>query len=169
MSCCDEVSPKHVQEAFRLLNKSIIRVETPDIDFEEESAPIETGKGEDEVMENDGVTNGVTEKTVPMSKVRVPYEEYKTIANLLILRLRQHEDSEGGFLVCTCNCEAISPLLGGVRQSELINWYLGEMEAEMETLEEVAAQKLLVEKIVERLVHHVSLCGTISDHVVMML
>lgn len=31
-----QVQPKHVKEAFRLLNKSIIRVETPDINFDEE-------------------------------------------------------------------------------------------------------------------------------------
>ena len=36
MYCCEVVQPKHVREAFRLLNKSIIRVETPDISFEEE-------------------------------------------------------------------------------------------------------------------------------------
>ena len=30
-----QVEPKHVKEAFRLLNTSIIRVETPDIDFDE--------------------------------------------------------------------------------------------------------------------------------------
>lgn len=31
-----QVQPKHVKEAFRLLNKSIIRVEQPDIHLEEE-------------------------------------------------------------------------------------------------------------------------------------
>ena len=36
-----QVQPKHVKEAFRLLNKSIIRVETPDIDFEEEQQLLE--------------------------------------------------------------------------------------------------------------------------------
>lgn len=30
------MQPKHVKEAFRLLNKSIIRVETPDINLEQE-------------------------------------------------------------------------------------------------------------------------------------
>ena len=35
-----QVHPKHVKEAFRLLNTSIIRVETPDINFEE---PIPAG------------------------------------------------------------------------------------------------------------------------------
>ena len=34
--CQDEVLAKHVKEAYRLLNKSIIRVETPDIQFDEE-------------------------------------------------------------------------------------------------------------------------------------
>ena len=31
-----QVQPKHVKEGFRLLNKSIIRVETPDINFDED-------------------------------------------------------------------------------------------------------------------------------------
>jgi len=31
-----QVQPKHVKEAFRLLNKSIIRVETPDVQFDDE-------------------------------------------------------------------------------------------------------------------------------------
>ncbi len=34
-----QVQPKHVKEAYRLLNKSIIRVETPDIQFDEENEP----------------------------------------------------------------------------------------------------------------------------------
>ena len=50
MHCQDEVQPKHVKEAFRLLNKSIIRVESPDIQFDEE--------GEEEPMEKEsGVLN----------------------------------------------------------------------------------------------------------------
>lgn len=30
-----QVQPKHVKEAFRLLNKSIIRVDTPDVSFDQ--------------------------------------------------------------------------------------------------------------------------------------
>ena len=45
-SLLQQVHPKHVKEAFRLLNKSIIRVETPDIDFEEpEEQDVINGKG----------------------------------------------------------------------------------------------------------------------------
>lgn len=35
-SFCLQVQPKHVKEGFRLLNKSIIRVETPDVNLEQE-------------------------------------------------------------------------------------------------------------------------------------
>ena len=35
LECSDEVTDKHVKEAKRLLTKSIIRVEQPDIDLEE--------------------------------------------------------------------------------------------------------------------------------------
>ncbi len=45
---------------------------------------------------------------------------------------------------------------GGARQSQLVNWYLKEIEAELDSVEEVKSKKLLVEKIVERLVQRVS-------------
>lgn len=42
--CHKQVQPKHVKEAFRLLNKSIIRVEQPDIHLEEEEEEIENAE-----------------------------------------------------------------------------------------------------------------------------
>ncbi len=55
----------------------------------------------------------------------------------------------------------MGPGEGGARQSQLINWYLKEIEAELDSVEEVKSKKLLVEKIVERLVQKVSVwaCG----------
>lgn len=102
LSCSDTVEPKHVREAFRLLNKSIIRVETPDIDFDEHDEDIEAD-------DQKGVINGVNgeqgeaevpeKEAVEKPKVRVTYEEYKTVANLLILYLRQLEESGTGMYV----------------------------------------------------------------------
>ena len=45
-----QVLPKHVKEAYRLLNKSIIRVDQPDIHFDEEE--------EEEEEINGGAENG---------------------------------------------------------------------------------------------------------------
>ena len=41
------MQPKHVKEAYRLLNKSIIRVEQPDVHLDEEE---DVGEAEEELM-----------------------------------------------------------------------------------------------------------------------
>ena len=55
----------------------------------------------------------------------------------------------------------------GIRRSELVDWYLKEMESEIETEAELIEKKMLCEKVIYRLVHHVSLelCSfTIDDN-----
>ena len=44
----------------------------------------------------------------------------------------------------------------GTRRSELIDWYLKEMENEIESEQELIERKTLAEKVLYRLVHHVS-------------
>ena len=36
-----------------------------------------------------------------------------------------------------------------------MNWYLKEIQEEIESVEELSEKKVLVEKVIERLVHHV--------------
>ena len=50
--CCKEVTVKHVKEAYELLNKSIIRVDQPDVDLEEDDAPVPE-EGADDPMDTD--------------------------------------------------------------------------------------------------------------------
>ena len=38
----------------------------------------------------------------------------------------------------------------------MVNWYLKEIESEIETEAELIRRKMLVEKVIERLIHHVS-------------
>ena len=49
----------------------------------------------------------------------------------------------------------------GTRRSELVNWYLKEMEAEIETEAELNERKILAEKVIARLTNVVS---TTSRH-----
>ena len=44
----------------------------------------------------------------------------------------------------------------GVRRNELVNWYLHEIEAEIDSEAELMERKTIVEKVIFRLVHHVS-------------
>lgn len=48
----------------------------------------------------------------------------------------------------------------GLRRSELVGWYLKEIESEIDSEAELIEKKTIVEKVIERLVHHVSRRGT---------
>ena len=44
----------------------------------------------------------------------------------------------------------------GLRKSDLIGWYLKEIETEIESEEELIERKTIVEKVIDRLIHVVS-------------
>ncbi|XP_063318132.1 DNA replication licensing factor MCM6 [Pelmatolapia mariae] len=167
MHCCDEVQPKHVKEAFRLLNKSIIRVETPDInlegedEMEEEEEQQEEGNVPNGVNGNvdgvDGLTNGINGHADGVNghgepgsqskpSLRLSFAEYKRISNLLVLHLRRAEDAEEE---------------EDLKKSAVVNWYLKEIESEIDSEEELINRKGLIEKVIHRLVHY--------DHILIQL
>ncbi|XP_072219980.1 DNA replication licensing factor MCM6 [Leuresthes tenuis] len=161
MHCCDEVQPKHVKEAFRLLNKSIIRVETPDInleqedDLEEEEQPQEEGNdvpngvnGHGDGINGhvnginghaDGVNGNAEPGGQPKPSARLSFSEYKRISNLLVLHLRRAEDAEEE---------------EELKKTAVVNWYLKEIESEIDSEEELINKKGLIEKVIHRLVHY---------------
>ncbi|XP_065839412.1 DNA replication licensing factor MCM6-like [Oscarella lobularis] len=143
--CQDEVVPRHVKEAFRLLNKSIVRVETPDIQFDEDQQ--EEENMDDEESENvvAGEQDGVNGESEPKSQryqpktTSITFEEYEKMARLLVGHCRREEEhGEGEY--------------GAVKRSALVNWYLKEMEEELESEEDLIIKKALVERVIERLI-----------------
>lgn len=167
MHCCDEVQPKHVKEAFRLLNKSIIRVETPDINLEQEDEMEEEEEQQEEgnvpngvngnVDGVDGLTNGINGHAEGVNghgepgsqskpSLRLSFAEYKRISNLLVLHLRRAEDAEEE---------------EDLKKSAVVNWYLKEIESEIDSEEELINKKGLIEKVIHRLVHY--------DHILIQL
>lgn len=162
MHCCDEVQPKHVKEAFRLLNKSIIRVETPDINLEQEEEMEEEEEEQQEDGNNvpngvnghadginghvngiDGHVNGIDghadHAAHPKASLRLSFAEYKRISNLLVLHLRRAEDAEEE---------------EELKKTAVVNWYLKEIESEIDSEEELINKKGLIEKVIHRLVHY---------------
>uniref|UniRef100_A0A8C8IZP3 DNA replication licensing factor MCM6 n=1 Tax=Oncorhynchus tshawytscha TaxID=74940 RepID=A0A8C8IZP3_ONCTS len=141
MHCCDEVQPKHVKEAFRLLNKSIIRVETPDINLDQDQNQEmeDNGQVNGHTHGVTGQTNGVNGHADSSSKpsLRLTFPEYRRISNLLVLHLRRAEEEEEE-----------------LKKSAVINWYLKEMESEIDSEEELINRKSLIEKVLHRLVHY---------------
>merc|ERR1711990_220526 len=84
LHCCEEVTTKHVKEAYRLLNKSIIRVDQPDVDLDEDDAPAVEEETEEEAME----TN---EQEPNKKQFKLSYEKYKKISFLIIEHIRRKE------------------------------------------------------------------------------
>ncbi|XP_075127222.1 maternal DNA replication licensing factor mcm6 isoform X1 [Leptodactylus fuscus] len=147
MHCSDEVQPKHVKEAFRLLNKSIIRVDTPDVSFE---------AGEDEkfvegtVYDDNSTVNNKeaametnqpqeTEKPDQSVPLKMSFSEYKQISNLLVFYMQKMEESTDDFQLT---------------KSDLVNWYLKEIESDIETETELILRKHLIERVIYRLIHY---------------
>ncbi|NWW08291.1 MCM6 factor, partial [Oreocharis arfaki] len=142
--------PKHVKEAFRLLNKSIIRVETPDInldqDDEQQMEDQENQDGDNAPAGVNGLVNGinghsedVNKDAAPKTSLKLGFSEYRRISNLLVLHLRKAEEEEDD---------------AALKRSELINWYLKEIESEIESEEELINKKKIIERVIHRLTHY---------------
>ncbi|XP_035775622.1 DNA replication licensing factor Mcm6 [Anopheles albimanus] len=154
LECSEEVTLQHVKEAYRLLNKSIIRVEQPDIHLEDEEEAME---GSDELL--DTPENGSERTDEPngsqsvdenahsnqtKKKLTLSFEEYKNLSNMLVIHMRNEES----------RLESQEAEVEGIRKTELINWYLEQVADQIESEEELIERKTLIEKVVDRLIYH---------------
>ncbi|XP_062409542.1 MCM6 minichromosome maintenance deficient 6, like [Sardina pilchardus] len=166
--CSDEVQPKHVKEAFRLLNKSIIRVDSPDINFDQDQEDNEDLNDQNDMMNEadqkqhgtngtngSNGTNGHAMETEQPGQdkpaagkpaLRMTFSEYRRVSNLLVLHMQKMEQLD----------EDTS-----LKKSELINWYLKELEGEIDSEAELIAKKSLIERVIHRLIHY--------DHIIIEL
>lgn len=139
MHCSEEVHPRYVREAYRLLNKSIIRVEQPDIALDDEEEEVvreeEVEDAANEPMEQDGEQ--------PKVKKWINYEEYKKMSFLLIKYIQskeqEAEEMEGG--------------TAEVTKSDVVNWYLEEISGDIESQDELLEKKVTVEKVLDKLIY----------------
>ncbi|KAF7388363.1 hypothetical protein HZH68_012305 [Vespula germanica] len=157
LECVDEVTVKHIKEAKRLLNKSIVTVEQPDIDLEEVENEEKLGVTMDDPpplmaalnemdQDNNKPTSPTTEpQEVQKKKLTMSFEEYKNLSNMLILYMRNEEtraenedDAKGG----------------GIRKSDLVVWYLDQIQDQIDSEEELLERKNFIEKIIDRLTYH---------------
>jgi len=137
MQCSEEVQPKHVREAYRLLNKSIIRVEQPDIAFDEDdNEVVQEEEAADEPMDQDG----------EQAKLKsISYDEYKKMSFLLIKYIQQKEEqSEEGL-----ESKDYAPM-----KSDVVSWYLDEIQEEIESQDELTEKRAMVEKVLDKLIYN---------------
>jgi DNA replication licensing factor MCM6 len=147
VNCVEEVTPKFVNEAYDLLKQSIVTVEKDDVEFDDDAPP--TGRrnaDEDEEMadrdrEGDSPMRDEGEEAPPVEKperqkTKITYEKYAKILNFVVQRIREDEVNQGE----------------GVEQEDLIIWYLEQIEAELDTQEDLARERDLCTKVIKRMV-----------------
>ncbi|KRX82721.1 Zygotic DNA replication licensing factor mcm6-B, partial [Trichinella sp. T6] len=166
MYCCDTINKyfdfsshlmvevKHVEEAVRLLNKSIVRVEQPDVDLNEADLAAEEPM---EIQEKPTPSDEDAEQQIPSDeqssqKLTMSFEEYRRISSLLVMHLRSEEEKQES-----------SGVEIGMRLTDLIAWYLTETCNDIDSEEELLETKSLVEKIIHRLIHHDNVLLMLTD------
>lgn len=161
LECSQVVGLKHVKEAYRLLNKSIIRVEQPDIHLDDDQEEDLEADGDVHMngdRENDenatpntaetpAGTTAESDVVMKKRKMTVTFEEYKSISNMIILHMRNEE----------ARMEAEDTDSEGLKRSDIVGWYLEQVSDSIESEEELIERKTMIEKVLDRLVYHVRL------------
>ncbi|CAJ0573879.1 unnamed protein product, partial [Mesorhabditis spiculigera] len=147
MKCSSEVTPAHVDRAAKLLSKSIIRVEQPDVllddDWDDEMLEQVTTNDDglnknNETAEAEGDEGD--ENRVEPSKLKIRYEVFKHIADMLVSHMRADEEQAGG-----------EENWNGVQASKLTEWFLATLESEIDSEQQLIEQKTICERVIKRL------------------
>jgi DNA replication licensing factor MCM6 len=73
---------------------------------------------------------------IKKKKVTITYDKYQMIKSLLVMRLSEMERETGE----------------GVSRAEIVTWYLEQRESEIQSVEELEAEKTLAEKVITKLI-----------------
>ncbi|XP_069674815.1 DNA replication licensing factor Mcm6 [Periplaneta americana] len=152
MECSDEVQAKHVKEAYRLLNKSIIRVEQPDIHLDEEEEladepmDIDGERPAPQLEGENGEAERPAEEVQKKKKLTLSFEEYRTLSTMLIVHMRNEE--------IRAEREDQENSTEGLKRSDVVAWYLEQVADQIESEDELMERKALVEKVIDRLIYH---------------
>ena len=161
-NCVEDVTPNFVREAFNLLRQSIISVEKDDVEVDDEEEEVLDGAngnddgerrnqdgdspmGDADDQDDDGddgaddarARRAASHTPGPVGRrTKITYDKYMAILNMLVRRVNEDEMTNGE----------------GVEGEELVVWYLEQKEEEMNTQEELEAERELVRKVLKRMV-----------------
>jgi DNA replication licensing factor MCM6 len=149
-NCVSEITPEFVREAYNLLRQSIISVEKDDVEVEEDededasadanaSQNVDSQDGDEDMDERDASAT-----LAPKEKTKITYDRYMAILNAMVRRVNEDQKSAED----------------GVEEDELLQWYLEQREAELETQDDLMNEKALAKKVLRRLVKVRSTGGT---------
>lgn len=147
-----EIKAYYVREACRLLKSSIIRVETENVDL---------AGGEKEWQQAAQILaeHAMQEPVEPATqKLSMRYEDYTRISNMLVYQLRRIEALADMRLQEEADGEEQDGAVAGVgelgmKKQELIEWYMEQIEGDLETEGDFYTRRTEVAAVIERLIH----------------
>lgn len=167
--CDDVVKPSYVREAFRLLRKSIIHVETEDVTFDDGDDDFGGGPGDgfddhggdmqdtdnqpatnqpeamDVDQEHEASPKPKATKPKKKKKTQITFEQYESISNAISTYLRSKEAEEE-----KTEAEGTTTYL---TWGQVLEWYIEQCEVEIgDSLEELQRMKKLTNLVIRRLV-----------------
>ena len=142
--CEEEIKPKYVREAFKLLEKSIVHVEKDDVDLfaDDEEHALDDADGDELPSSNPNASqDGARDRPSQRGAARKPadsirYEKYVEIANVVAVHLRRLEQQGAD----------------AMRRSEVISWYLDSVGDRLTTKADLEAESVLAGRIIDRLI-----------------
>ncbi|XP_031499690.1 DNA replication licensing factor MCM6 [Nymphaea colorata] len=142
-----QVKPSHVRLAVRLLKTSIISVDSNEIDLsdfqndQQDEATKASDDGTAQPSNADHASDG--SENQQKRKLLISQQRFQKITHALVMHLREHEElAEDG------------NQLAGMRQGELIQWYIEQQNAagSFNNLDEVVEEYKCLRAIIERLI-----------------
>lgn len=134
------ISVRYVREASRLLKASIIRVESDQIELEA------AGEGSSTLTQEQSSESTSTPTT---NALTIRYEDYLRISNMLVYQLRRHESEVE---INATSDDMQDDLSLGLKKSQLIDWFLEQIEEEIDSEATLISKKRQVTAVIERLV-----------------
>lgn len=163
-NCVEEIVPSFVREAFDLLRQSIVTVEKDDVEVDDDEVDDQTANNTSEMRDgtphrdrdgdspmrtgdDDDHVNGpgATAQQPQSQKTKITYDKYMRILNILVRRVNDDEANAGE----------------GVEQEDLIVWYLEQIESELNSEEEMEAERALAVKVLKRMVKVSCFCSLV--------
>jgi DNA replication licensing factor MCM6 len=140
-----------VLEAYNLLRQSIISVERDDVDIDDDELPLANG---DAAMADDADAPEASAyaeaqqrepsatPAPPSRRMKVTFERFAQMQHALATRVRDYEEAEGE----------------GISHEDLILWYMEQQESEIDSIEDLAQEKKLTQKVVKKMVKVSFIC-----------
>lgn len=172
LHCDPEIRVQYVRDAARLLKASIIRVESDNVQLEVASTTNTTNtdhlssnntKGPFDMAIDEGDKENHTQSHLPpipktsSTKISLRYEEYVRISQMLIYQLRRVEAAQAAFENRSDETgdddeQDQSEAPANMTRTDLIDWYLEQIEEDLDCEATYHAKRLEVSAVIDRLV-----------------